>query len=80
MRTTEEFDCAPFQKYKDDKVIRGLFDCSGKDEDADKGSTTASSTAKSSASPTGAASPLDLNLSLVMGSSSLVATILQLFL
>lgn len=81
MVTTEEFNCDPFDKAQKNKIIKGEYKCHGKDPDPEKaGGSNPSSTTGSGSKPSGAASPLDLRLSLVMGSSSLVATILQLFL
>ena len=81
MVTTEEFDCDPFAKARANKIIKGEYKCHGKDPNPDKaGPDPSSTTGGSGSKPSGAASPLDLRLSLVMGSSSLVATILQLFL
>lgn len=79
--TTEEFNCDPFDEARDNKIIKGEYRCEGKNADPTKaGGSKPSSTSGSGADQTGAASPLDLQLPLVMGSSSLVAIILQLFL
>ena len=81
MVTTEEFNCDPFDEARDNKIIKGEYKCQGKSADPTKaGGSKPSSTSGSDAKQSGAASPLDLQLSLVMGSASLVATILQLFL
>lgn len=74
---SKEFDCDEFDDAIEKRVVKGEYVCEGK---PGKAGNKPSSTSGSGASGKNAASPLDLKLSLVMGSSSLVAIVLQLFL
>lgn len=78
LQSSEEFDCAKFDDAKKEKkIIKGEYVCEGSQTKPGTAGTKPSST---SASGKSAASPLDLKVSLVMGSFSLVATVLQLLL
>lgn len=79
LQTSGEFNCSQFNDANKNHVIKGEYNCAGSQTKPGTAGTKPSSTG-SGAKGTNAASPLDLQLSLVMGSSSLVATILQLFL
>lgn len=81
IQTSEEFDCAKFDEARDNKVIKGEYVCQGSQTKPGTAGTKPSSTSGGSgSSKTGAAAPMDLNLPFVLGGSSLVAGILQLFL
>ncbi len=80
LRTSEEFDCSPFEEARDKRLIKGKFDCDEGVTNPEDEDGTGSSSRNGSDSDTGAASPLDFKLSLVLGSFSLVASVLQLLL
>jgi hypothetical protein len=81
MQTSEEFDCGKFEEARNNKVIKGDYECQGSQTKPGTAGTKPSSTSGGSgSSKTGAANPMDMNLPFVFGGSSLVAGILQILL
>ena len=76
VQTSANFDCGPINALSSNQVVKGSVTCSG--NQANPGSSTATSSGTSASSTTGAAVPL--NVPVFMGGTSILAGLLQLFL
>ena len=87
VQTSESFDCGPIEDLGTKQVVQGSITCAGKQAvPGGAGSTPTGTGASSSASSTGSATSdasgylaVDTS-SLLLGSSSLIAALLQMFL
>ena len=81
MQTSGKFDCSAFDKYDQNKVIKGNYVCKGSETKPGGAGTKPSGTSSaSSASGTSIAGHFQANFPAVMGGTSLVAGLLQLVL
>lgn len=83
LQTSGNFDCSGFDSVHDSKKIRGKYTCKGSQTNPQSGNgdgTSTSTSTGSSASKTNVAVAFDVNLPLLMGGSSFVATLLQILL
>lgn len=68
-QSTESFDCSGFQKASDSKVIKGKYQCAGKQQNPGGANISPTGTASgSSATHSGAASPLKVPAAMSFGS------------
>ncbi len=69
MQTSSEFDCGPFEKAKNDGIIKGKFRCSGtvaRPGTVAQGDPTSTGSGSES-SPTGAAGQVQVHMAPVVG-------------
>lgn len=81
MQTSGKFDCSAFDKLDQNKVVKGNYVCRGSETKPGGAGTKPSGTSSgSTASGTSSAGQFQANLPAVMGSTSLLAGLLQLIL
>ncbi|KAL9596425.1 MAG: hypothetical protein Q9219_005809 [cf. Caloplaca sp. 3 TL-2023] len=81
MQTSGKFDCSAFDKYEDNKVIKGKYTCRGSEtKPGGAGSNPSGTSSGSAASGTSSAGQFQANLPAVLGGTSLMAGLLQLVL
>ncbi|KAI9779797.1 MAG: hypothetical protein M1816_003333 [Peltula sp. TS41687] len=76
LQSTATFDCGPFKRAADRKVIKGTYKCSGAPGSTTSGSSASSTSSDSSSTNTnkpGAAGHLQVNVGSILGSVALAA-------